>query len=473
MTQRKTKIVATLGPGSSTPDVLSRMVQGGLDVARLNCSHASHADLDYQLENVRRVSRLTRRPVGVLLDLCGPKVRTGTLEGETMELTEGQRLRVVPGEASGKDGWITCNHDGLAGDVTKGDRILLDDGLMELVVTGVAGDGSVDTEIVVGGTLKERKGMNLPDAVVSIPALTEKDKLDLAAGLRMGVDYVALSFVQTAQDIRDLKDVMARLKVSRPIIAKIEKPQALDNIDAILGEVDGIMVARGDLAVEVGNHRVPVMQKELLNKSNRAGVLDIVATQMLESMTANPRPTRAEASDVANAILDGCDAVMLSGETAVGKYPVESIAMMDRIACETEPWMQKHHSEELHIHGDAGHDITMAIVRAAAGMAHAERFKALIVYTLSGRTARLLSGHYPGAPILALTPKTGTERAMALYRGVTPVHMQFPGNSDLMLAEGERLLVERGFLEDGDEAIVVAGFTDLRGVANMVKVIRL
>ena len=472
MTQRKTKIVATLGPGSSTPDVLGKMVQRGLDVARLNCSHASHADLDYQLENVRRVSRLTRRSVAVLLDLCGPKVRTGSLEQGTLELTEGQRLRVVPGDAAGRDDWITCNHDGLAGDVKSGDRILLDDGLMELVVTEVGTDGSVDTEILVGGTLKERKGMNLPDAVVSIPALTPKDKLDLAAGLSMGVDYVALSFVQTAQDIRDLKDEMARLKVTRPIIAKIEKPQAVANIDSILAEVDGIMVARGDLAVEVGNHRVPVMQKQLLSKSNRAGTLDIVATQMLESMTVNPRPTRAEASDVANAIVDGCDAVMLSGETAVGKYPVESIAMMDRIARETEPWMQQHRSEELTIGDQAGPDITMAIVRAAAGMAHADRFKALIVYTLSGRTARLLSGHYPGAPILALTPRTGTEQAMALYRGVTPVHMQFPANSDLMLAEGERLLVERGLLSEGDEAIVVAGFTDLRGVANMVKVIR-
>ena len=471
MTRRKTKIVATLGPGSSTPEVLAPMVQRGLDVARLNCSHASHADLDFQLENVRRVSRLTRRPVGVLLDLCGPKVRTGELVGDTMELRAGERLRVVPGDAPGRDDWITCNHDGLAGDVREDHRILLDDGLMELRVTGVGGDGVVETEVVVGGTLKERKGMNLPDAVVSIPALTAKDKEDLAAGVQLGVDYVALSFVQTKQDILDLKDEMARLNARLPIIAKIEKPQAVDNIDAILAEVDGIMVARGDLAVEVGNERVPVMQKELLSKSNHAGTIDIVATQMLESGTSNPRPTRAEASDVANAILDGCDAVMLSGETAVGKYPVEAIGMMDRIALEVEPWMQGH-LESLHIGEDAGPDITMAIVRAAAGIAAADRFAALIVFTLSGRTARLLSGYYPRAPIFALTPRQATERAMALYRGVVPFQMQFPGNSDLMVAEGERLLRERGFLKEGDEAIVVAGFTELRGVANMVKVIR-
>jgi pyruvate kinase len=231
------------------------------------------------------------------------------------------------------------------------------------------------------------------------------------------------------------------------------------------------MVARGDLAVEVGNHRVPVMQKQLLRKSNHAGTLDIVATQMLESMTDNPRPTRAEASDVANAILDGCDAVMLSGETAVGTYPVESVEMMDRIAVETEVWMQEN-NDALMIGADAGPDITMAVVRAAASMAAADRFRALIVFTLSGRTARLLSGHYPRAPIFALTPKQQTERAMALYRGVTPVLMPFPGNSDLMVAEGERLLVKRGMLRSGDEAIVVAGFTELRGVANMVKVVR-
>jgi len=472
VTLRKTKIVATLGPASSTPDVLGRMVQAGLDVARLNCSHASPADLDYQTENVRRVSRLAGRPVAVLLDLSGPKVRTGTLEQGSMELAAGERLRVVPGTAAGKDDWITSNHDGLSGDVKVGERILLDDGLMELVVVGLDGEGVVETEVVVGGTLNERKGMNLPDAVVSIPALTPKDKVDLAAGVQMGVDYVALSFVQRARDIRDLKDEMARLKVRVPIIAKIEKPQAVDNIDEILAEVDGIMVARGDLAVEVGNHRVPIMQKDLLARSNRAGTLDIVATQMLESMTGNPRPTRAEASDVANAILDGCDAVMLSGETAVGKYPVEAISMMNRIALETEPWMQRHPVDDLTIGAGAGPDITMAVVRAAAGMASADRFKALIVFTLSGRTARLLSGYYPGAPIFALTPKTGSQQAMALYRGVTPLHMQFPGNSDLMVAEGERMLVDRGLLQAGDEAIVVAGFTELRGVANMVKVVR-
>jgi pyruvate kinase len=469
---RKTKIVATLGPASAPPSVLAPLMNAGINVARLNCSHASHADLAYQVETVHRVARLTHNDVGVLLDLSGPKVRSGTLENKTMELVVGARLRVVPGTAPGREDWISCNHDGLAEDVKAGDRILLDDGLMELKVTDVDRERVVHTEVVFGGTLKERKGMNLPDNTVSIPALTQKDIKDLEVGLSLGADYVALSFVQTAADIQELKSHMKRLGARAPIIAKIEKPQAVDNIDSILAEVEGIMVARGDLAVEVGNHRVPIIQKELLERSNARGTLDIVATQMLESMTNSPRPTRAEASDVANAILDGCDAIMLSGETSVGEFPVEAVEMMNLIAHEVEPWMH----DTGHLHIDSGtateSEITLAVVQAAARIADSPRFAAMIVFTLSGRTARLLSGQFPMAPIIALSPHEATCRQMSLYRGVMPVHMQFPGNSDAMVEAGEQLLMERGLLKKGDEAVVVAGFTKLRGVANMVKVIR-
>ena len=470
--RRKTKIVATLGPASTEPHVLAPLMKAGMNVARLNCSHSSHADLAYQVEMVGRVARLTRCEVAILLDLSGPKVRTGTLVGESMELTKGASLQVRPGAEPGRDDWVTCNHPGLAEDVAAGDRILLDDGNLELVVTAVDADRVVHTEVVVGGTLKERKGMNLPDNTVSIPALTEKDKGDLKVGLELGVDYVALSFVQRAQDIRDLKDEMARLGGPVPIIAKIEKPQAVDNFGEILAEVQGIMVARGDLAVEVGNHRVPVIQKMLLERSNAAGTLDIVATQMLESMTNNPRPTRAEASDVANAILDGCDAIMLSGETSVGEYPVEAVRMMNSIAEETEPWMKEtSHLQIVPAHSNEP-PITLAVVEAAARIAEVGGFRAIICFTLSGRTARLLSGFFPRATIYALTPNDTTCRQMALYRGVIPLQMPFPGDSDAMVAQGEQLLVERGYLDLGEEAVVVAGFTKLRGVANMVKVIR-
>lgn len=442
-----------------------------MDVARLNCSHASHGDLAIQVENLRRVARLCQRSIAILLDLSGPKVRTLELQGGEMSLEEGQVLRIVPGDSPGTDDWITCNHQGLAADVGVGDRILLDDGLMELKVVSVSDE--VTTEVVTGGVLLPRKGMNLPDNTVSIPALTDKDREDLRAGLELGVDYVAMSFVQSADDIVQLKNLMAELRHPVPIIAKIEKPQAVSNLDAILAEVDGIMVARGDLAVEVGNHRVPILQKEILKKSNHHGTLDIVATQMLDSMTHSPRPTRAEASDVANAVLDGCDAVMLSAETATGNYAVEAVEVMDRIAREVEPWMSE--TSNMHIEDATGRypAITMAIVRAATQIAASGQFKAIIVFTLSGRTARLLGGCYPKVPILAITPSNECCRAMNLYRGVCPVQMPFPGDSDQMLIEAERILVERGLLEVGDEVVVVAGFTELRGVANMVKVIRI
>jgi len=469
---RRTKIVCTLGPASFNTTVMSGLIEAGMNIARLNCSHVKHpAELEPHVENLRRVARLRDEPLGILLDLGGPKVRSGYLVNKTMELVQGEALRIVPGDAEGQDDWITCSHDGLYRDVDVGHRILLDDGLMELRVTNIDADHVVHTEVVVGGTLKTRKGMNLPDSTVSIPALTDKDKRDLEGGLELGIDYVALSFVQNHRDVRDLKAEMHRIGIRAPIIAKIEKPQAIDNLDAILNEVEGIMVARGDLAVEVGNHRVPVMQKDMLTRASERGCLDIVATQMLDSMTNNPRPTRAEASDVANAILDGCDAVMLSGETAAGNYPIEAVRMMDKIACEVEPWMEV--TDSFHPTMVDEPPITMAIVKAAADIARAGAFKALIVFTLSGRTARLLSGFYPRTPIFAMTPKSETARAMCLYRGVIPVYMPFPGNSDAMIAQAEQELLKKGYLESGDECIVVAGFTDLKGVANMVKVVRI
>lgn len=468
---RRTRIICTLGPASMNAGVMSGLLDAGMNIARLNCSHIKNAaELEMPVETLRRVSRLAGKPVGTLLDLGGPKIRSGYLVEGTMELVTGAKLRIVPGDAEGRDDWITCSYDGLADDLSVGNRILMDDGLMELIVTDIDREKVVHTEVVVGGLLKTRKGMNLPDCQLSLPALTEKDKADLAGAVDLGVDYVALSFVQHAQDIRDLKDLMAKLRMRTPIIAKIEKPQAVENLDEILTEVDGIMVARGDLAVEVGNYKVPVLQKEMLGKSNRRGVLDIVATQMLESMTGNPRPTRAEASDVANAVLDGCDAVMLSGETAAGKYPIEAVKIMDKICREVEPWMQW--TEHLRIQDVDEPPITVGIVQAAATIAREGNYKAIIVFTLSGRTARLLAGTFARTTIFAMTPHSVTQRKMCLYRSVVPVQMPFPANSDAMIAQAERVLVEKGYLDPGDEVIIVAGFTELKGVANMVKVIK-
>jgi pyruvate kinase len=467
---RKTKIIGTIGPASSEQSTLDRLVEAGLDTVRLNCGHLDHAGLRRHVAAVREAAERSGRPVATLLDLGGPKVRTGDLVEGSMRLVAGRPLRIVPGSGPSAGDRITSNHPGLAGDVRTGDAVLLDDGAMELRIQRVDRESVIHTEVVTGGVLRPRKGLNVPSRSMSLPALTERDRLDLAVGLEAGVDFVALSFVQSGRDLRLLKDEMSRLGSTAPTLAKIERPQAVEDLDAILAESDGILVARGDLAVEVGNSRVPMLQKSLLRRACRAGCLGIVATQMLESMTHRLQPSRAEVSDVANAILDGASALTLSDETATGRHPVEAVSVIDRIARDTEPWTGA--CEELHIAASAGPHITMAVVRAAAAMAADPRFKALIVFTLSGRTARLLGGYLPAAPILALTPDPRTVRALALHRGVVPVCMPLPDNSDEMVLAGERELVRRGLLAPGDEAIVVAGFLRLPGVANMVKVVR-
>lgn len=467
---RKTKIIGTIGPASADQSTLDRLVRTGLDCVRLNCGHLDHAGILRQTAAVRDASERAGRPVATLLDLGGPKVRTGDLVDGSLQLVAGRPLRIVPGDGAGGGDCITSNHPGLSGDVQPGDALLLDDGRIELRVDRIDGEGVIHAEVEQGGLLKPRKGLNVPQRTMSLPSLTPKDRADLEVGLRGGIDCVALSFVQSARDVRTLKDELARLGSTVPVLAKIERPQAVEDIDAILAEAEGILVARGDLAVEVGNPRVPMLQKSLLRRACRTGRLGIVATQMLESMTHQLRPSRAEVSDVANAILDGASAVTLSAETATGRHPVESVEVVDQIARETEPWMNA--SEELHIGATSGPHITMAVVRAAAGMAADPRFRALVVFTLSGRTARLLAGYLPAAPILALTPNRATWRALSLQRGVVPVHMDFPVTSDQIVLAGEQELVRRGLLAPGDEAIVVAGFLRLPGVANMVKVVR-
>lgn len=469
MPERKTKIVATLGPASSSPAVLRRMIEAGLDVARLNCSHATPEALSDYVEQIRRQSRLLDRPVGILLDLSGPKIRTGPLlGGGPVQLQEGAALRIGPDLAAGDASRVGCNYPHLARNAGPGDTVLLDDGLLELRVESVEGTDVV-CRVVVGGLLHERKGINLPDAQVDIPALTEKDRRDLAVGVDLGVDYVALSFVQRAADLLELRAELDRLRSDVPIVAKIEKPQAILNLEEILEVTDGVMVARGDLGVEAGAHRVPVLQKRILAAANRRGLVDITATQMLDSMIRNPRPTRAEASDVANAILDGTDAVMLSGETATGRYPVEAVAMMDRIAREVEGsgWPEREEGQD----PVQGHDgPSAAVARAACLIARDPRFRAIIVLTGTGVTARLVSAYRPRGDILALTPSRQTCQRLALVRGVRPVFHPFSGTTDAILASGEEVLLDRGLLAPGDEAILVSGQLDSRGVTHLLKV---
>ena len=460
--RRKVKIVATLGPASTSQAVLESMVSAGMDLARLNCSHSSHDDLAAMAQLVRRTSRALERPVGLLLDLCGPKLRTGRLEGGgPVTLEPGSELVLDPSVESGTAARVGVSYDGLAGDVEAGDLILLDDGLLELKVEETRG-----REIVT--PLGERKGLNLPGTRLGLPALTDKDKSDLAVGARIGVDYVALSFVQEAQDVRDLRAEMERIGVNIPIIAKIERPQAVEHLDEILDVVEGAMVARGDLGVEAGSHRVPMIQKRILREASRRSVLDITATQMLDSMIRNPRPTRAEASDVANAILDGTDAVMLSGETAVGKYPVEAVAMMDRIAMEVEGGaddVPRAVDAPLLPEGPA-----TAVAGAACHIAASESYETIIVLTGSGYTARMVAAFAPKADIIALTPSERAFGAMTLVRGVEPVFLPFSGGTDRILAAGEAELRRRGLLRPGDHAILLSGELDSWGVTHLLKI---
>ncbi|MAG58273.1 MAG: pyruvate kinase [Planctomycetes bacterium] len=469
--RRKVKIIATLGPASSTPEILGEMMEAGMDAARLNCSHATHEGLAETAGLVRRIARQKARPVGLLLDLCGPKLRTGHLEGGgPVVLEPGAELVLSPDVEKGDASRVGVSYAGLAEDVRPGHSILIDDGLLELMVERVDGR-EMHCRVVIGGELNERKGINLPGSKLALPALTEKDLADLAVGIRLGVDFVALSFVQTANDVRQLRQAIEGLGADTPIIAKIERPQAIDELEAILESTDGVMVARGDLGVEAGAHRVPMLQKRILREASRRAVLDITATQMLDSMIRNPRPTRAEASDVANAILDGSDAVMLSGETAVGQWPVEAVAMMSLIALEVEAGLEEMDiataDDRLLSSGPAA-----AVARAACLIAQEARYRTIIVLTGSGWTARTVAAFAPHADIIALTPSERTFGRLTLVRGVRPVFLPFSGNTDEILSAGESELRRLGIVEPGEEAILVSGQLDSWGVTHLLKIFR-
>lgn len=334
----RAKIVCTIGPTSCDPEMLTSLIGAGMDVARLNFSHG---DAAFHAENIRRIREAAAsldRPVAILGDLQGPKLRVGAMQEGGVPLTAGQTLTLTTEPITGAAGRVPVQYEKLPEVVEPGDRILIDDGLLELAVTGVAG-GEIATRVVTGGLLNSNKGLNLPRAALSIPAITDKDREDLRFAIEQGIDWIALSFVRTAEEVWELKQAIRELSAfghQTPVVAKIEKPEAIDNIDAIIAAADGVMVARGDLGIEISPEAVPMLQKMIIHKCNAAGKPVITATQMLDSMIRNPRPTRAEASDVANAILDGSDAIMLSGETASGKYPLEAVQTMARIACEAE-----------------------------------------------------------------------------------------------------------------------------------------
>jgi pyruvate kinase len=453
---RRAKIVCTLGPATSAPGMISGLIEAGMNVARLNMSHGSHEDHTRSFEAIREAASARGVAVAVLADLQGPKIRVGKIPGAGFDLKAGESfiLSVDP-DATIEPGRVTVDYPELAREVRPDDRILMDDGNFELRVLGVEGP-EVRTVVINGGRLTSRKGVNLPGVQLSLPSLTEKDKVDLLFALELGVDAIALSFVRTAADVLAVKALMEQAGRVVPIIAKIEKPEGVANLREILEVANGIMVARGDLGVEMGPEEVPIIQKHAIELSNRAGKLVITATQMLDSMIRNPRPTRAEASDVANAVLDGSDALMLSGETASGLYPLEAVQTMDKIirTTEREDRYWREYSDL-----DLGH-ATNAIARAAVECCKSmPDTRAIVTYTVSGGIARLVSDYRPRVPIIALTPNPATFQTLAMHWGVTPIQFTLSSAEGRSIFQDvDRLLLGQGLLTRGDRMVLTLGY---------------
>jgi pyruvate kinase len=467
----RTKIVCTLGPASDDEATISALVEAGMAVARINFSHGSHADHARRIGLVRRIASRAGCSIAILGDLQGPKLRVGLLPEKGIPLVEGETVTLSNLASSTKEDLIPLPHPEVLRDVHPGDRMLLDDGLLELRV--LDGDGEqVRASVVVGGVLTSRKGLSLPHTSLRMPSITEKDKEDAAFGVERQVDYFGLSFVRSGEDVTQLRAWLHELGADTPIIAKIEKPEALDCIDEILDVSDGLMVARGDLGIEAPAEDVPIAQKRIILACNQAGKPVITATQMLDSMIRNPRPTRAEASDVANAILDGSDAIMLSGETAVGRYPVQSVQTMARIAAVTERSMP--YADWLQRTRDTGFmSVTDAIGQVASEIAADLHAKAIITSTIGGATARRVAMHRPITPIIAPSPSQATCRQLALVWGVRPLLVEQFADTDAMIATAVTAAQARHLVEEGDLVIITAGVpVGGAGLTNMLKVHR-
>lgn len=467
MAFRHSKIVCTIGPASRSPRVIDRLLRAGMDVARLNFSHGTHGNHAESIAMLRAAATHLHKPVAILADLQGPKIRTGPLAGGVpVELRTGQKFVITTARVLGDSTRVSTVFKPLPREVHRGDRILLSDGLIELRVEQVRGR-EVHCHVVNGGALGEHKGINLPGVKLRVPALTPKDRDDLLFALKHGANYIAVSFVRRAEDVVLAKSLVRRAGKDTPVIAKLEKPEAIENLDAILRVADGVMVARGDLGVEMNPERVPVVQKTIIKRAREFRRPVITATQMLESMTENPRPTRAEASDVANAIFDGSDAVMLSAETASGKYPVETVSMMASIIEEAEASIT-----EFARPAAAAERLKVAETIAEL-VCHASRelhMKLIAVFTHSGFTARLISRYRPLVPIVAFSPEEETRRRMALIWGVSPQRIADVRKVDGLASIAEKRLQEEGLVRKGDVIAIVAGTPmGIRGTTNFMK----
>lgn len=473
--KRRTRIVATIGPATESDSQLDALLLAGMNVARLNFSHGTHEDHARRIKALRAAAARNHQSIAILQDLQGPKIRTGALrDGVAVTLVTGADFFITTNEIVGDARGVSTTYTHLPLDVHVGDRILISDGLLELQVLTTSTD-TVATRVISGGELRQHQGINLPGVAVSIPALTDKDREDLAFGLAHDIDYVALSFVRRAADMQLIRDAIAAYDKRVGVIAKIEKPEALDDLDAILALCDGVMVARGDLGVEMPPELVPIAQKRIIEAANHMGVPVITATQMLDSMIRNPRPTRAEASDVANAIIDGTDAVMLSGETATGAWPIEAVHMMHRIAMATE---RSGRYGDVGAPTPSGHgpaDVTAdAMSQAACAIAHDVGAVAIVAFTMSGLTARLVSRHRPNTAIIAVSPAYATVNRLALVWGVDAYHTRAVSRLDDLIEELRLMLVGNAILAAGSKVVLVGGHPiAVGGVTNFVKVMEL
>jgi pyruvate kinase len=466
--KQRARIVCTLGPASDRDDVVRGMIRAGMDVARLNFSHGDHPAHMARIARVRRIAKEEHALVALLADLQGPKIRVGDIRGGSISLAAGATFTLTTRPVDGTADQVSIDFPDLPRSLKGGERLLLDDGLIELQVLS-SNETDVVTRVVTGGALKPHKGVNLPGVPLQLSALTAKDRADLVFAAEQEVDYIALSFVRRPDDVRELKQLLSARGALIPVIAKIEKVEAIDAIDAILDVSDGVMVARGDLGVEAPPEQVPLFQKMIIRKANAIGKPVITATQMLESMISHPHPTRAEASDVANAILDGTDAVMLSGETAVGAYPVEAVQTMERIADAAGESVQfKHHAHEI---GASGANITDAIGNATCDIARRLNARVIITATRSGFTARMIARHRPATPIFAVTFSEKTQRRLALVWGIQSALIDETTSTDAMIAASLAAAVEQGIARAGDLAVITAGVPSaIAGRTNMIQV---
>lgn len=470
---KKTKIVITVGPACEDITHLETLIRAGADVMRINASHQTPKGIEQWVKKIRTAEHRAGRTIGILVDLQGPRLRTGKLkEGKPVLLKTGEKIYIAASAKPGIPGWITTSCKEFPGMVKPGDPVLLDNGIIELRVLEIK-KGQVCCKVLIGGLLKENKGINLPNAPITLPALTRKDLEDLSAAVRFGADFIALSFVRTEKDVLALKRWLKARKKDIPVIAKIEKPRALECIDAILGISDGIMVARGDLGIELGVEKVPAIQKHLIAKANQAGLPVITATQMLETMIENATATRAEVSDVANAVFDGTDAVMLSGETAIGKYGLNTVRLMAGIVREAEKSLT--HSYSISLPDADAHQQEQAIYAVARAARNAQqdlKADAIVVFTLSGKTVRLVSKSKPDSLVIALCLSDDICRRLILLRGVVPLRIRPCRNTDQMLRHAEQVILKAGLLRKGDMVVVVSGRRGLPGSTYMITVQR-